>query len=126
MRLSFAICSDFADRAFARGLYKEYIEHARTGSAGLLTALNVKIQLVAIGLLVPVLTLLGASFLTLGVILALIAVNPQLQPLSHWWGQHLWPGAGRDARAPNEGQRTYVQWHDRYDARHAGCDWRNT
>jgi len=78
LRLCYAICSDFADRAFTRGLYRDYIDHARSHSSSLLVGLNIKIQAVALGLLVPVTTLLGAVLLITGILFALILVDPRV------------------------------------------------
>lgn len=77
-RLAFACGADLSLEAYRRTLYQPYSAHVAQNSAEVIGALTKKLEAVAYGVLLPLLTLVGSTVLLLSVGLAFFAVDPGL------------------------------------------------
>lgn len=77
-RLAFACGADLSLEAYRRTLYQPYRAHVAQNSAEVIGALTKKLEAVAYGVLLPLLTLVGSTVLLAAVGIAFFAVDPGL------------------------------------------------
>jgi ATP-binding cassette subfamily B protein len=74
-RFSYAIGADLSLDVYRRALYQPYATHISQNSSEVINAINGKTAMIIGSILVPVITLLSASILFIGIFLAVIAIN---------------------------------------------------
>ena len=74
-RFSYAIGADLSLDVYRRALYQPYSTHISQNSSEVINAINGKTAMIIGSILVPVITLLSASILFIGIFLAVLAIN---------------------------------------------------
>ena len=74
-RFSYAIGADLSLDVYRRALYQPYSTHISQNSSEVINAINGKTAMIIGSILVPVITLLSAGILFIGIFLAVIAIN---------------------------------------------------
>lgn len=77
-RYSYAVGADLSLDIYRRTLYQPYVVHIGRNSSEIINAINGKTAMVTGSILVPVMSLISASILFLGIFLALIAVDASI------------------------------------------------
>lgn len=75
-KLSFAAGADISNSIYERTLYQPYAIHVARNSSEVISGISNKAHMVIYGVIVPVLTLLSASFMLVTILIAIFYVEP--------------------------------------------------
>jgi ABC-type multidrug transport system fused ATPase/permease subunit len=75
-RLSFAAGADISIGIYRRTLYQPYVVHCARNSSEIINGISVKANAVIYNIIVPALTLISSSLILIGILIALLAVDP--------------------------------------------------
>lgn len=75
-RLSFATGADLSTSIYRRTLYQLYVIHCARNSSEVIDGISSKANVVIYSIIVPVLTLISASFMLVAILIALLIVQP--------------------------------------------------
>ena len=82
IRLSFALGIDLSHDIYRRTLYQPYIVHISRNSSEIVNGIHVKVSEVIFYILMPLMTLISATLLTLSIVITLVIVTPSTALIS--------------------------------------------
>jgi ATP-binding cassette, subfamily B, bacterial PglK len=77
-RLSYAIGSDFSLEIYMRAIRRPFIEHLKSNSSDIISAVSIKSEIVVRQFLFPVLTIASSGMLSIAIVALLFAASPMV------------------------------------------------